>query len=95
MATYTVADDVLCSEQAASYFQRADRRVLIGLRACLELLNIPVPEYAKRKPPGRPPSQAVAVAYQADHGRPLNYTLAPRKPNATPEAVARAKARKG
>jgi hypothetical protein len=93
MAVYTVTDDMLCSEQAATYFQRADRRVMIGLRASLEILGIPVPDYAKRKPPGVAPSRAVESAYQADHGKPRNYTLAPRKPNATPQAVAKAKSR--
>lgn len=55
---------------AQIYFAQADRRVLIGLRATLELLGIPVPEYAVRKPAGRPPARAVAAAFNADHPTP-------------------------
>jgi hypothetical protein len=69
MAVHTVNDDIINSASAQEYFSRADRRVLIGLRAVLEMLSIPVPNYANRKPPGRPPSRAVADAFNADHGR--------------------------
>lgn len=91
MAVLTINDAVITSAAAEAYFDRADSRVRVGFRAALEILGVPVPEYAKRKPPGRPPARAVAAAYEADHGKPRNYTLAPRKPNASPEAVARAK----
>lgn len=93
MAVLTINDAVITSAAAEAYFDRADSRVRVGFRAALEILGVPVPEYAKRKPPGRPPAKAVAAAYEADHGKPRNYTLAPRKPNASPEAVARAKGR--
>ncbi len=68
MATYTVNDDIVASAAARDYFIHADRRVMIGLRAALEMLRIPLPEYATRKPPGPAPSRAVAAAYQADQG---------------------------
>ncbi len=93
MAAFTVNDDVIHSPAAVAYFERADRRVLIGVRATLEMLRIPVPEYAKRRPPGRPPAKDIAAAYEADHGKTPSYALAARKPNASPQAVARAKSR--
>lgn len=67
MAVFTVSDDIINSMQAQDYLTRADRRVLIGVRATLEMLGIPVPEFAKRKPPGRPPARAVAAAFSADN----------------------------
>lgn len=66
MATHTVRDDVIHSEHAAAYFQRADRRVTIGLRATLEMLGLPVPDYAIRRKPGRTPAKDVAASYAAD-----------------------------
>jgi hypothetical protein len=69
MAEFTVSDDIISSSAAAEYFARADKRVLIGVRATLEMLEIPVPQYAVRRPPGRPPSRAVADAFAADHGK--------------------------
>jgi hypothetical protein len=92
MATYTVTDDILLSAQAEDYFRRADRRVMIGLRAALEIFGIPLPEYAKRTPPGRKAGKAVLAAYHAERGRPRAYELPARRPNASPEHVAAVKA---
>lgn len=75
MATYTVTDDLIRSPSAEDYFCNADRRVVIGLRATLEMLGIPVPDYATRKPPGRHPAKHIMAAYDGDHPkyRPLEY----------------------
>jgi hypothetical protein len=81
MTAYTVTDDVLKTPAAQDYFCRADRRVLIGLRAALELLGIPLPDYAVRKPPGVPPVRAIAAAYDADQG----ITRKPAAPGSWPE----------
>lgn len=72
MATHTVADDALFSREAELYFVGADRRVMIGLRAALELLGLPLPDYAQRKPPGPRTASAkvIAAMYAADHGLP-------------------------
>lgn len=67
MAVLTVNDEILTSPAAAEYFSRADYRIMIGVRAVLEMLSIPTPDYAKRKPPGRPPARAVNAAYRADN----------------------------
>lgn len=67
MATYTVDDTILLSEAAERYFADADSRVMVGVRCALEMLGIPVPPGARRKPPGRPPSRRIAAACDADH----------------------------
>lgn len=90
MATYTVTDDVLNSEQAQGYFQRTDHRAMMGLRAALEILGIPVPTYASRRKPGRTPAKDVMDAFRADMPTMLNTTLTPRKPSANAERVAKA-----
>ena len=84
MATYTVTDDVLNSEQAQGYFARAHPRALMGLRATLEILGIPVPTYAIRRKPGRTPAKDVMDAIRADMPTQFSTALAPRKPNASP-----------
>lgn len=64
-------------------------------RGAMELLGIPLPLWAERKPSGRKPSVAVALAYEADNPTPKigGGKLRPRKPNASPERIAQLKAR--
>lgn len=96
MAARTVNDDILTSPAAIDYFARADRRVLIGLRAALEMLGLPVPEYAERKPMGRPPGKAINQAYRAEHpGEPVRKPVAadPLHPRRIAAAVAKAQAK--
>jgi hypothetical protein len=88
MATYTVTDDILRSDAAAAYFDRADRRIKSGMRATLKMLAIPLPEYARPKPPGQSPAKLVMLAYEADNPTPRATSLAPRKGNATAERIA-------
>jgi hypothetical protein len=92
--TYTVTDDLLNSEAAANYFTRADRRIMIGLRLTLEHLEMPVPEWAKRQPPGPRAGKGLVAALAADHpSERRNITSYTRRPNASPDAVAAAKRR--
>jgi hypothetical protein len=79
VATYTVTDDLIRSDKAAQYLGNADRRIRIGFRLALELLGLPVPESAVRKPTGRPPSRMIAAACDADNPtyKPLAYQPAP------------------
>ena len=84
MFKLTIDYEVIHSPEAEAYFNRADRRVTIGLRAALELLGIPVPQYAVRRKPGRTPARDVLAAYAVDHPAPRSTVLAPRKPNANP-----------
>jgi hypothetical protein len=88
MATYTVTDDILASDEAAAYFNRADRRIRSGIRATLQMLAIPLPEYARPKAPGQSPAKSVMLAYAADNPGTRSTTLAPRKANATAERIA-------
>ena len=92
MTTYTVTTDKINSPEAAAHFSTADHRVLRGIRNTLELLDLPIPEYAQRKVPGRPPSRVIAAAYAANNAgqapAPLTYT---RHQPASPAAVAAAK----
>jgi hypothetical protein len=88
MATYTVTDDILHSDAAAAYFDRADRRIKSGMRATLKMLAIPLPEYARPKAPGQSPAKQVMLAYAADNPAPRPMTLAPRKVNTTAERIA-------
>lgn len=82
MPTLTVTTDLIESQQAATYFTNADRRVMIGLRATLEMLRLPVPEYARRKATGVTPAKAALAAYHLDNPPMLSTVLAERKPNA-------------
>ena len=45
--------DPIYSEQVANYLAAADRRIIYGFRACLELLKIELPSAALRRPAGR------------------------------------------
>jgi hypothetical protein len=92
MATFSVTDELINSPQAEAYFTRADRRVMIGLRATLELLRLPVPAYAERRIPGPTPAKAVTAAFAADNPRPRSTALPARRPNASQDVVAQAKA---
>lgn len=88
MGTATVTTDIINSPQAQAYFTRADRRVMIGLRAALEMLRLPVPEYALRRKSGPTPAKATLAAYEADNPSPRSTVLPERKPNASPDRVA-------
>ena len=96
MAVHTVNDDIINSPAAKEYYSRADSRVLIGVRATLEMLGIPTPEYAKRKPPDRPPAKAVNAAYRANNpGEPTAKPVHadPLGPHRIAAAVAKAQAK--
>ena len=93
MTIQTVDCRALHSPAAEQYFTRHDRRYMIGLRATLELLGLPLPDYATRRKPGATPARRVMEAFRADHPTGIPTTLAPRKPNASPATVAAAKER--
>jgi hypothetical protein len=68
-----VDTSVLSTDYAETYFtERADRRIMIGLRATLEMLGIPLPAWAERKPTGRKPGRSIAAAYRADNPETLH-----------------------
>ena len=88
MATATIDTDIVESPQAQAYFTKADRRVMIGLRATLEMLHLPVPSYAHRGYSGKSPAKIALALYNADHPSVPSTILPERKPNATPERIA-------
>lgn len=94
MATHTIDDSLLNSSEAEAYFKRADRRVMIGLRATVEILGIPAPAYAARGKPGSTPAKAVMDAYQSDNRPSRPTALTPRKPNASPARIAEIQAQR-
>lgn len=63
----TVDPAPLHSADMTDYLTRADRRILIGFRAALEALIIPVPDAALRRPSGRPTIRNLSGAYNADN----------------------------
>jgi hypothetical protein len=91
MATRLIDDAVIHSASAEEYFLRSDRRVMIGLRAVLEMLDLPLPHYAIRRPPGPTPGKSVALAYNADHPQTRTASLSPRRDNASATVVAAAR----
>lgn len=63
----TINIGVLETPQARDYFSKADHRIMCGCRATLEMLGIPLPDWARRKPTGPKPGRAIAAAFRADN----------------------------
>lgn len=63
----TVDPRPLHSAAMTRYLTTADRRIIIGFRAALEALKVPVPEAALRRPSGRPTIINLVQAYNADN----------------------------
>jgi len=72
----------LDAPQLATYFNTADRRITSGFRLALQLLGIPVPLYAERKPSGPRAVAALMADLDRDTGTIRTYReekqLAPR-----------------
>lgn len=63
----TIDTGVFDTPQAEEYFTKADHRILCGCRAALEMLGIPLPDWAQRKPTGPKPGHRIMAAYRADN----------------------------
>lgn len=50
-----------------------DSRIVGGFRLALEVLGIPIPQYARRKPAGRPSVAALMAAADKDTGTNRTY----------------------
>lgn len=59
--------------RVAEHISRVDSRITGGFRLALEVLGIPLPEYAKRKPAGRPSIAKLMAAADADSGTIRTY----------------------
>lgn len=57
----------------ATHVGNVDSRVRGGFRLCLDVLGIPLPEYAKTKPAGRPSIAKLMAAADTDSGTIHSY----------------------
>ncbi|MGK6322296.1 hypothetical protein ACMGDM_04355 [Sphingomonas sp. DT-51] len=60
--------DRLFDPRVAAHVQGADSRIRGGFRLALDVLGIPLPGYAERKPAGRPSIAKLMAAADADSG---------------------------
>lgn len=63
----TVDPGPLHTAAMTTYLTTADRRIVIGFRAALEALKVPVPAAALRRPSGRPTIINLVQAFNADN----------------------------
>ncbi|WP_434405768.1 hypothetical protein [Sphingobium sp. DN12] len=68
MSQMTVDISRVDNDRIAAYLASTDRRVMIGFRFTLEVLGIPLPEFAERKPAGRPTPAKLMAQADADSG---------------------------
>jgi hypothetical protein len=54
--------------RVAEHIEKIDSRIRGGFRLCLDVLGIPLPDYAKCKPAGRPSIAKLMAAADADSG---------------------------
>jgi hypothetical protein len=55
------------------HIEKVDSRIRGGFRLCLDVLGIPLPDYAKCKPAGRPSIAKLMAAADADSGTIATY----------------------
>lgn len=60
--------DRLSDPRVAAHVETVDSRVRGGFRLALDVLGIPLPDYAKTKPAGRPTIAKLMAAADADSG---------------------------
>lgn len=63
----------LSDPRVAAHIERVDSRITSGFRLALDVLGIPLPEYVKRKPAGRPSIAKLMAAADADSGTIHSY----------------------
>jgi hypothetical protein len=61
-----VDTSLIDDSRIADYLASTDRRITIGFRFALERLGIPLPEFAERKPAGRPSPARLMALVDAD-----------------------------
>jgi hypothetical protein len=59
--------------RVAEHIEKIDSRIRGGFRLCLDVLGIPLPDYAKCKPAGRPSIAKLMAAADADSGTIATY----------------------
>ncbi|WP_375291625.1 hypothetical protein [Qipengyuania sp.] len=73
MSDNTVDLTRLNDPRIAAHVEQVDGRIRSGFRLALDVLNIPLPDYAVRKPAGRPSIAKLMAAADADSGTIHNY----------------------
>jgi len=73
MSIASVDTNILNSNELAAYALTADRRIIIGMRFALEMLQLPVPDCLIRKPSGRPTIKKLMAQADADSGTIRTY----------------------
>jgi len=63
----------LTDPRVVTHIERVDSRIRGGFRLALDVLGIPLPEYAKCKPAGRPSIAKLMAAADADSGTSRTY----------------------
>jgi hypothetical protein len=63
----------LSDPRVIAHIEKVDSRIRGGFRLCLDILGIPLPEYAKCKPAGRPSIAKLMAAADADSGTVHSY----------------------
>lgn len=88
----TIDTNVLDTTEASDYFTKADHRILCGCRATLEMLGIPLPEWAQRKPSGPKPGQTIMAAYRAENPETLHEATMRKSKESASRVLAKAPA---
>lgn len=65
--------DRLNDPRVEAHISGVDSRIVGGFRLALDILGIPLPEYAKRKPAGRPSIAKLMAAADAGSGTIKTY----------------------
>ena len=73
MNTVHINLERLDDPRVAAHIDKVDSRVRGGFRLCLDILGIPLPDYAKTKPAGRPSIAKLMAAADADSGTIYTY----------------------
>ena len=73
MSNVSIDTSRLSDPRIATHLAGADRRIVNGFRLALDILGVPLPDYAERKPAGRPSIAKLMAAADADTGTNRTY----------------------
>lgn len=73
MTNYTIDFNRLHDPRVAAHVENVDSRIRSGFRLALDVLGVPLPDYAVRKPAGRPSIAKLMAAADADSGTIHSY----------------------
>ncbi len=73
MTTTSIDLSRLYDPRVAHHVEGVDGRIRSGFRLALDVLDIPLPDYAERKPAGRPSIAKLMAAADADSGTIYTY----------------------